>query len=414
MLDKIEIAAKMAEIAHMPLSVYTHDQKLVKSYKDNENILTIDEISPKKIQKCLDRSEEYPFDFQRIEGEIWVGIINFEAYIVFVGPLMAVNEVQDVQTSNPSRYVTWEYLKQYDAFIPQIESDEGHRVFRIIYETLTDKSFCFQDIWNQDEELVRKSRCVKKKTDDFLFNQWETQRKHHSYAQEQRLLEQISTGDLEGLRRVRKESLGGDYGVLAKDKLRSYKNLGVSMITLYTRAAAAGGLNYELALTLSDAYICQMEEATKWEEVIQIANIAAEDFTIRVNGYKSANQIHLLVEKCQDIIFSRLHSKISVQELAGELKVNPDYLSRLFHECMGMTIVEFIQEEKVKLAKNMLVYSTYSLEEIAYYLGFASQSHFGKVFKQITKMSPGYYRKTYKVPEFYEEPESVTFPEEIE
>ena len=39
MLDKIEIAAKMAEIAHMPLSVYTHDQKLVKSYKNNENIL---------------------------------------------------------------------------------------------------------------------------------------------------------------------------------------------------------------------------------------------------------------------------------------------------------------------------------------------------------------------------------------
>ena len=39
MLDKIEIAAKMEEIAHMPLSVYTHDQKLVKSYKNNENKL---------------------------------------------------------------------------------------------------------------------------------------------------------------------------------------------------------------------------------------------------------------------------------------------------------------------------------------------------------------------------------------
>lgn len=402
MLDKIEVAAKMAEIAHIPMSVYTHDQKLVKSYKDNENILTIDEISPKKIQKCLDKVEEYPFDFQKIENQIWVGIINFEEYIVFIGPLVSVEEMPDIQTNNPTRYITWEYIKQYDAFVPQIESEEGHRVFRIIYETLTDKRFVFQDFWKQNEDWIKKNQSVKTKVDNFLFDQWETQRKHHSYAQEQRLLEQIRTGNLEGFRRVRNESLGGDYGILAKDRLRSYKNLAVASITLYTRAAAEGGLNYELALSLSDAYICQIEEATKWEDVMQMIDIAAEDFTSRVNGYKNANQIHLLVEKCQDIIFSRLHSKISVQELAGELKVNPDYLSRLFHERMGVTIVEFIQEEKVKLAKNMLIYSTYSLEQIAYYLGFASQSHFGKVFKQVTRVSPGYYRKTYKVPEFYE------------
>jgi AraC-like DNA-binding protein len=47
----------------------------------------------------------------------------------------------------------------------------------------------------------------------------------------------------------------------------------------------------------------------------------------------------------------------------------------------------------VKLAKNLLIYSDYTIEKIALYLGFSSQSHFGKVFKKYTEMTPNAYRK---------------------
>jgi AraC-like DNA-binding protein len=49
--------------------------------------------------------------------------------------------------------------------------------------------------------------------------------------------------------------------------------------------------------------------------------------------------------------------------------------------------------EKVKLAQNLLVYSEYSLVDISMYLGFSSQSHFGRVFKKYTGLTPNDYRK---------------------
>ncbi|WP_046587524.1 hypothetical protein [Bacillus sp. SA1-12] len=48
----------------------------------------------------------------------------------------------------------------------------------------------------------------------------------------------------------------GQMGVLSKKSLlRNQKNLGITVITLATRAAMEGGLHHEIAYTLSDLYI---------------------------------------------------------------------------------------------------------------------------------------------------------------
>jgi AraC-like DNA-binding protein len=82
-----------------------------------------------------------------------------------------------------------------------------------------------------------------------------------------------------------------------------------------------------------------------------------------------------------------------VRELAEELHVSTEYLSTLFKKTEQITISEYILREKVKLARNLLIYSEYTIENIGLYLGFSSQSHFGKVFKKYTGMTPNIYRK---------------------
>ena len=57
-----------------------------------------------------------------------------------------------------------------------------------------------------------------------------------------------------------------------------------------------------------------------------------------------------------------------------------------------MTIQQYIRKEKVRLAENLLRYSEYDVKEIASYLAFCSQSHFGKVFKEYTGLTPTKYR----------------------
>ena len=84
------------------------------------------------------------------------------------------------------------------------------------------------------------------------------------------------------------------------------------------------------------------------------------------------------INKCKDFIFSHLHDRITLEDLAAEADCNPNYLSQLFKECEGISISGYILQEKINRAKNLLIYSDYSYIEIATYLGFSSQSHFKK------------------------------------
>src|SRR5699024_7151968 len=107
------------------------------------------------------------------------------------------------------------------------------------------------------------------------------------------------------------------------------------------------------------------------------------------------------IRKCKDYIFSHLHDKIQVQEIADTLGLNANYLSELFHSCEKISLTRFIRREKMNLVKNLLVYSPYSYSQIATYLGFASQSHLGAQFKKDTGMTMRQYRNLYGRREFH-------------
>ena len=67
----------------------------------------------------------------------------------------------------------------------------------------------------------------------------------------------------------------------------------------------------------------------------------------------------------------------------------------------GEKIQDYILTFRVERAANLLKYSDATLSEISDYVCFNSQSHFGSVFKEYMKMTPGQYREKYKRKEFY-------------
>ena len=70
-------------------------------------------------------------------------------------------------------------------------------------------------------------------------------------------------------------------------------------------------------------------------------------------------------------------------------------MSDLFRRVEGITIQQYIRREKIRLAENLLRYSEYDVKSIAVYLAFCSQSHFGKVFKDQTGLTPTKYREKF-------------------
>ncbi len=68
----------------------------------------------------------------------------------------------------------------------------------------------------------------------------------------------------------------------------------------------------------------------------------------------------------------------------------------LFREDTGVTLYDYIMQEKLDLAKNLLTFTDYSYSDISSYLGFSSQSHLGKVFKNATGLTLMQYRNKYR------------------
>lgn len=77
---------------------------------------------------------------------------------------------------------------------------------------------------------------------------------------------------------------------------------------------------------------------------------------------------------------------------AEQLHLTPKYLTTIIRKTTGRSAVQWIDDYVVLEAKNLLKYSTMSIQEVAYYLNFPNQSFFGKYFKNHTGMTPSAYR----------------------
>lgn len=235
-----------------------------------------------------------------------------------------------------------------------------------------------------------------------IFDNQENEIRHNPYAQEVREQQSIENGDIEQLEKSWDEDYTGQIGTLAKDPLRHYKNLCIVLVTLASRTAIRGGLSPELSFSLSDSYIQQIEEINDINTLLLFSRQMEYQYTSLVHEIKEQkkhsdkDKKNPHIEQCKDYIFSHLHDRITVDEIAGALGYHPDYLSHLFKQCEGIGLSQYIIREKINRAKNLLMYSDYSYIKIAAYLGFSSQSHLGTHFKKHTGYTLHQFREHFQ------------------
>jgi AraC family transcriptional regulator len=83
---------------------------------------------------------------------------------------------------------------------------------------------------------------------------------------------------------------------------------------------------------------------------------------------------------------------VSVSELAGLVHMSPSHFARVFKASFGVSPYRFVMQERIEGAKDMIASSKLSASQVATAFGFASQSHFVKVFRQFTGVTPKQYR----------------------
>ncbi len=89
-----------------------------------------------------------------------------------------------------------------------------------------------------------------------------------------------------------------------------------------------------------------------------------------------------------EYIREHLHERISIDELCKKACMSRQHFFRSFKQELGITPIEFINQERIKLAKKYLAYPHLSVSEVCYQVGFSSVAYFDSVFKHYVGKSP--------------------------
>lgn len=206
----------------------------------------------------------------------------------------------------------------------------------------------------------------------------------------------IQSGDVERVKAnfaaARKDFLSGK-AQLSDDPVRNLMYHLVGCAAMTCRICVEGGMSHDVAYTLSDIYIRRADKCTRCEDIIDLFELMQIDFAQRMREIQKNNAISIHIRRCINYIYENLQGDLSLHSLSQHVKLNPSYLSKLFYKETGTTIKEFIHNARITTAENMLIYTDFSLLEIALALGFSSQSAFGSTFKAVTGMTPKKYRE---------------------
>ncbi|MEK4476260.1 response regulator [Paenibacillus sp. FSL R7-0048] len=103
-----------------------------------------------------------------------------------------------------------------------------------------------------------------------------------------------------------------------------------------------------------------------------------------------------VLETVKRYIVLNLEQDLPREQVAEQVFLNPDYLSRMFKKEIGYSISDYILMERINYAKTLLSQTNISISSIATSVGYTNFSHFAKIFKKIAGIGPTEYRTQHR------------------
>lgn len=100
-----------------------------------------------------------------------------------------------------------------------------------------------------------------------------------------------------------------------------------------------------------------------------------------------------VVQKAIKYMEDNIGEHITLKDIADYVSFSPVYFHNVFKDYMGRTPGAYLTEIRIKKAKEYLLTTDLSLEEIALRCGYKSHSYFAYCFKKETKISPAVFKK---------------------
>lgn len=103
-----------------------------------------------------------------------------------------------------------------------------------------------------------------------------------------------------------------------------------------------------------------------------------------------------LVRKVITDVDTDLKEPLTLQYFSEKLGVNGSYLSNLFRRETGKTITQYVTDQRLKHAENLLRYTNKPVRSVAAEVGIGDAQYFSRLFRKKTGMKPTEYRRKYQ------------------
>jgi two-component system response regulator YesN len=144
-------------------------------------------------------------------------------------------------------------------------------------------------------------------------------------------------------------------------------------------------------------YLLKPSDVEEIEEALAKAKALGGDQEVSLQEEDSMGKAEepasYLIKMALSVMSSKFTEDIHLSEIADELCVTPNYLSRLFRQETGRSFSDYLSDLRMEKAIELLKSSTLKIYQIGDAVGYSNPRYFSEWFQKQTGMSPGEYRK---------------------
>jgi two-component system response regulator YesN len=85
-------------------------------------------------------------------------------------------------------------------------------------------------------------------------------------------------------------------------------------------------------------------------------------------------------------------NEISLASVSNVVNLNPVYFSHIFKKHVGVTFIDYVNQYRIEIAKNLLKNVKYNISEVASMVGFTNTRYFSTIFQKIVGINPSDYK----------------------
>lgn len=128
------------------------------------------------------------------------------------------------------------------------------------------------------------------------------------------------------------------------------------------------------------------------DTLIEFSALISQIIHSLVLRLSTERSIHKTALYARNIIESKYQTPLTVESVAKEIFVSPNYLSTLFKQELGIKFVDYLHEYRINQAKKLFKEDKdIKIYEVAKEIGYNDEKHFSKMFKKWTGVTPTDY-----------------------